>query len=885
MEVLESLGSSPAGLSSDEAGMRLQAIGPNVLRRAKGDGPWHILLRQVNDPLIYVLLGAVALAVLMGKVVDGLVVLGVVVLNTIIGFVQEYRAGQAIEALMDMVPQTATVLRDGGKATLSAAELVPGDVVQLASGDRVPADMRLVSARSLKVDEAALTGESVPVDKRIEPLVEETPLADRNNMVYGGTLVTYGTGTAVVVATANDTELGRISSMLHETTSVETPLTRQLAVVGKWLTLAIVTVAAVLFVVGMLRGYPVVEATLAAITLAVGAIPEGLPAIVTIALAIGVRRMASRRAVIRRLPAVETLGSTTVICTDKTGTLTKNEMTVKEFMTPEGAYAVTGAGYAPEGYLLDEDGAKLGEAPLDVRELLLAGVLCNDGTLQRESDGWRMTGDPTEVALLIAAQKLGIEVEEARRKCRRLDAVPFESERKYMATLHETAGSGQVIYLKGAPEVVLRRCESSGNSADAERVLDQVEKMATRGMRVLALAEKRLEEQIPELRENHLEGGFRLLGLQGMIDPPRPEAVEAVEACRQAGITVKMITGDHAGTAAAIGGELGLATDGSALTGPGITALSDDELREETARTGVFARVAPEHKLRLVRSLQAQNEIVAMTGDGVNDAPALKQANIGVAMGITGTDASKEAADIVLTDDNFASITAAVEEGRRVYDNLIKALAFVLPTNIGLAVIMTVAVAFFPIVDGAPLLPMLPTQILWINLVAAVALALPLASEVMEPEVMRRPPRDPRAPVLSRFVIFRTAFVAPLMAAGALGLFLYEFGTETARGAVFETALSEAQTTAVTTVILFQIFYLFNCRSLRHSVRKIGLWSNPWIYAGIGTLLLLQLGFVYLPFMNALFGTAPLSWESLLRSLLVAVVVLPIISAEKWIRG
>ena len=340
--------------------MRLQAIGPNVLRRTKGDGPWHILLRQVNDPLIYVLLGAVALAVLMGKVVDGLVVL-----NTIIGFVQEYRAGQAIEALMDMVPQTATVLRDGGKATLSAVELVPGDVVQLASGDRVPADMRLVSARSLKVDEAALTGESVPVEKRIEPLVEVTPLADRNNMIYGGTHVTYGTGTAVVVATANDTELGRISSMLHETTSVLTPLTCQLAVVGKWLTLAIVIVAAVLFVVGMLRGYPVVEATLAAITLAVGAIPEGLPAIVTIALAIGVRRMARRRAIVRRLPAVETLGSTTVICTDKTGTLTKNEMTVKEFMTTEGAYAVTGAGYAPEGYLLDEDGAKLGEAPLE----------------------------------------------------------------------------------------------------------------------------------------------------------------------------------------------------------------------------------------------------------------------------------------------------------------------------------------------------------------------------------------------------------------------------------------------------------------------------------------------------------------------------------------
>jgi magnesium-transporting ATPase (P-type) len=404
-------------------------------------------------------------------------------------------------------------------------------------------------------------------------------------------------------------------------------------------------------------------------------------------------------------------------------------------------------------------------------------------------------------------------------------------------------------------------------------------------MRVLALAEKRVGGATSELAEEDVEEGLRLIGLQGMIDPPRPEAVKAVEACRRAGITVKMITGDHAGTATAIGRELGLTTNSSALTGADIAALSDEELREAVSRTSVFARVAPEHKLRLVRSLQAQNEVVAMTGDGVNDAPALKQADIGVAMGITGTDVSKEAADIVLTDDNFASIAAAVEEGRRVYDNLKKALAFVLPTNIGLAVILTAAVAFFPIVGGAPLLPMLPTQILWINLVAAVALALPLAFEAMEPDIMRRAPRDPDAPVLSRFVIFRTVYVALLMAAGALGLFLYEFSVETARGTPFATALAEAQTMAVTTVILFQIFYLLNCRSLRESFLKIGLWSNPWIYAGIGALLVLQLGFVYLPFMNTLFGTAPLGPVALLQALVVAVVVLPIISAEKWIRG
>jgi Ca2+-transporting ATPase len=886
-QVLEALESSAAGLSSAEAGSRLQAVGPNVLKRAKGDGPLRILLRQINDPLIYVLLASVALAIIMGKVVDGLVVLGVVVLNTIIGFVQEYRAGKAIEALMDMVPQTTTVLRDGEKTTLPAAELVPGDVVELASGDRVPADMRLLSARSLKVEEAALTGESVPVEKHTEPLAEETPLTDRSNTVYGGTLVTYGTGAAVVIATANDTELGRISSMLHETTQVETPLTRQLAVVGKWLTVAIVIVAAVLFAVGMLRGYPVVDATLAAITLAVGAIPEGLPAIVTIALAIGVRRMAGRRAVIRRLPAVETLGSTTVICSDKTGTLTKNEMTVKELWTREGAYGVSGAGYTPDGVLSNADGAELDESPPDVRELLLAGALCNDASLGLSDGGWRITGDPTEGALLTAARKLGAAPEEAHRK--RLDSIPFESERQYMATLHEAPGeaSERIIYLKGAPEVVLRRCAFllDGSPVDTEQVLGQVEKMAARGMRVLALAEKRVGGATSDLAEEDVEEGLRLIGLQGMIDPPRPEAVKAVEACRRAGITVKMITGDHAGTATAIGRELGLTTNSSALTGADIAALSDEELREAVSRTSVFARVAPEHKLRLVRSLQAQNEVVAMTGDGVNDAPALKQADIGVAMGITGTDVSKEAADIVLTDDNFASIAAAVEEGRRVYDNLKKALAFVLPTNIGLAVILTAAVAFFPIVGGAPLLPMLPTQILWINLVAAVALALPLAFEAMEPDIMRRAPRDPDAPVLSRFVIFRTVYVALLMAAGALGLFLYEFSVETARGTPFATALAEAQTMAVTTVILFQIFYLLNCRSLRESFLKIGLWSNPWIYAGIGALLVLQLGFVYLPFMNTLFGTAPLGPVALLQALVVAVVVLPIISAEKWIRG
>jgi len=884
-QVLDLVGSSEGGLSASEAKERLAEHGPNVLDRSKGDGPLKILWRQINDPLIWVLIGAVVLALLTGSTTSGLVVLGVVVINTIIGFVQEYRAGKAIEAIMDMVPQTATVLRDGHKESVPAADLVPGDVVELASGDRVPADMRLLSARGLRADEAALTGESVPVEKSADPAPEEAPLAERTGMVYGGTLVSSGVASAVVVATANDTELGRISSLLGEATNVETPLTRQLAVVGKWLTIAIVVVAAILFVVGLLRGYPLADAALAGITLAVGAVPEGLPAIVTIALAIGVRRMARRRAVIRLLPAVETLGSTTVICSDKTGTLTKNEMTVKELWTPGGAsYEVGGVGYAPEG-ALSQNGKEPSETPDEVWRLLLAGALCNDAELLQRDGAWTISGDPTEGALLTAARKLGVDPATARGTYRRLDAIPFESERQYMATLNSDPEGGATVFVKGAPEVVLSRCAAAANGRplDREAVLGRVEELAARGMRVLALAEKRAEGET--LDEDDVEGGLVLLGLQGMIDPPRPEAIEAVQACKRAGIQVKMITGDHATTAAAIGEQLGLDTSGKAMTGAELEKLSDEELRDVVRRVSVFARVAPEHKLRLVRALQKNGEVAAMTGDGVNDAPALKQADIGVAMGITGTDVSKESADVVLTDDNFASIAAAVEEGRRVYDNLVKALAFILPTNIGLAVILTAAVGFFPIVNGEPLLPMLPTQILWINLVAAVALALPLAFEAMEPNVMRRAPRSPDAPILSGFVIFRTVFVALLMAAGALGMFLWQLNVYTASGAPRGEALAEAQTMAVTTVILFQAFYVLNCRSLRDSMLRIGLFSNPWIYVGIAAILLLQLGFIYLPFMNVLFGTAPLSPQALLQAALVGLLVLPIISFEKWLRN
>ncbi len=879
------------GLSSSEASSRLAHYGPNTIHRKPKDSLLQLLWRQINNPLIWVLLASGTLAIALGKMTDGLVVLAVVVINSIIGFIQEYKAGRAIEALSSMVPQNAVVLRDGHPLNVPATDLVPGDVVVLSAGESVPADMRVVSSKNLQVDEAALTGESLPVEKDRAAVAEDAVLGDRSCMVFSGTLVTAGTATAVVVATGMQTELGRISDMLETTIDLETPLTKKLSEISTWITIGIVVISVIILAAGVKRsldmgillGDALKETLIFAIALAVGAIPEGLPAVVTIALAIGVQRMARRNAIIRRLPAVETLGATTVICSDKTGTLTCNEMTVAELVTLEQRIKVSGIGYVPEGEFLVE-AVRLAQVPPKVERLLRASVLCNDASLYQEKDEWRISGDPTEAALLVAAAKAGIWSASALAQAPRLDAIPFSSEAKAMLTLHD--GARPLVVLKGAPEVVINRCLEVEDTAILEQITHEIVRMGERGMRVLALAGMDWQEGAA-LPADIPQQGFSFLGLVGMIDPPRAEAIAAIEACHQAGIVVKMITGDHKITAAAIGRELNLTHENKALTGAELAKLTEVELKDAVLAGNIFARVAPEHKLQLVRALQDNNQVVAMTGDGVNDAPSLKQANIGVAMGITGTAVSKEAADIVLADDNFASIGAAVEEGRRVYDNLVKSLAFLLPTNLGLALILIYGIMFFPFdpVSKVLLLPMLPTQLLWINLVAAVALALPLAFEVKEPNIMQRPPRNPDSPLFSAFVVFRVVLVSVLMTAGTIYLFDLAYAHGLQAGLAENRALPKAQTIAVTYVIFFQIFYMIHCRSLTDSLRAIGLFSNRTIFWGIGVVLFLQALFIYLPLSHRVFQTASLSPADLGLALVAAALLLPIISLEKWIRS
>jgi magnesium-transporting ATPase (P-type) len=879
-DVLAGLETSEQGLDGARVSERLERYGYNRLPPAQRTGPLKRFLLQFHNVLIYVLIAAAVGTAFLQHWVDTGVIIGVVLINAIIGFIQEGKAEQALDAIRNMLSPKALVLRDGQRHTLPADELVPGDVVFLQAGDKVPADLRLLRTHNMRIDEAMLTGESVAVDKQTEVVKEDADLGDRTCMAFSGTLVAFGQGRGVVVGTGADTQIGRISTLLGEVETLTTPLLRDIAVFGRWLSVAIVALAAGTFAFGLwVRDYDIMEMFLAAVSLAVAAIPEGLPAIMTITLAIGVQRMASRNAIIRRLPAVETLGSVTTICSDKTGTLTRNEMTVQSIVTADDLFEVSGVGYEPNGgFSLNDQDVDPEDHPI-LGEALRGILLCNDAELHHRDGTWVLEGDPTEGALVTAAYKGGLDHKETNELYPRDDVIPFESSYKFMATLHHHhEGDHSLVYLKGAPERVLAVCArertvDGDRDIDADRWQKHMDEIAARGQRLLALAVKDVGTDKRALEFQEIEdGGLTMVALCGIIDPPREEAIESVAECQAAGIKVKMITGDHAVTARAIADDLGIDTAGGVMAGHELEQISDEEMREKVREIDVFARATPEHKLRLVRAIQAGGHVVAMTGDGVNDAPALKRADVGVAMGIKGTEAAREAAEMVLADDNFASIAHAVEEGRTVYDNLRKAILFLLPTNGGQAFTIVAAILL------GLTLPLTPVQVLWVNMVTAVTLALALAFEPTEPGVMERPPRPPNTPILSGFLIWRVGFVSALLVAGTFGHFLWmeQQGV----------AVELARTVAINTLVMGQLFYLFNSRYILEPVfNRAGLFGSRPVLIAVGVLIVLQGLFTYAPPLQFLFGTTALGMEDWGRILAFGVLLFVLVELEKaWLK-
>jgi magnesium-transporting ATPase (P-type) len=864
------------GLSSNEAQARLKQYGRNRLPRPPKRSAFIRFLLQFHNILIYVMLIAAGTTAMLGDWVDTGVLLAAVVVNAIIGFIQEGKAEQAMDAIRGMLSLHTTVIRDAGRMEIEAEKLAPGDLVALASGDKVPADLRLVACKGLRVNEAILTGESEAVEKSVAPVQNDALLGERFCMLYSGTLVTSGQATGIVVATGLRTELGQISSMLEQVKSTTTPLMRQITGFGHWLALAIVLLSIATFVIGVLwHGHPPADMFMMAVALAASAIPEGLPAIMTITLALGMRRMAKRNAIIRHLPAVETLGSVTVICSDKTGTLTRNEMTVQKLATADHIFDISGVGYEPGGGVYLNGAAATADDCPELEEIARAAVLCNDAQLYRNSDeSWQLAGDPTEGALLAFAVKTGKDPAWEREKRPRTDAVPFESEHRLMATLHHDHKGSGFIFVKGAPERILEMCDRQGGLQQNEAALDTgywqrcAKEFAAGGLRVLAIAGKLVEDSKLEVSFADLTDGFTLLALAGIIDPPRDEAITAVATCASAGIRVKMITGDHVDTAQAIGERLGIGLGKPALAGAEIEALDDEQLRGAALEVDVFARASPEHKLRLVQALQAAGQVVAMTGDGVNDAPALKRADVGVAMGLKGTEAAKEAADMVLADDNFATIGNAVRVGRGIYDNIQKFILFMLPTNGGEALVVLAAI-FFELT-----LPMTPAQVLWINMVTSSTLGLALAFERPEQDVMRRKPRDPREKLLSWFFAWRVLMVSVLFMTGALGLFLWE----SQRGASLETA----RTMAVCTVVAAEMFYLLNSRYIYKSVLSFeGLFGNYYVLIAIAACAGLQIAYTHAEPLQALFGSTDLSPDEWTKVICAGGFVFIIAELEK----
>ncbi len=871
-QATDMMGADPArGLSLFEVERRREHFGPNLLSAGRRTPAWMIFLRQFGQPLVYLLLVAGVATGLLGKFVDAGVIVGVVLINAVIGYIQESKAAKAVDALKSLVATETTLRRDGEKVRLPSAELVPGDVVLLQSGDKVPADLRLLDVKNLRVDESALTGETVPVEKQIGPLSASAVLADRTNLAFAGTMVTYGAATGLVVATGNRTATGDIARMVAETVDLETGLTRKIKVLSLRLIWVVAGLSGVTFAVGVVRHESPVDMFLAVVALAVGLIPEGLPAAVTITLAIAVHRMARRKAVIRQLPAVEALGGTTVICSDKTGTLTQNQMTVRHAWVGGASFDFSGAGYDPAGETLRE--GKRVEPPPGLVACLRAGALCNDAAIQQKDGGWFIQGDPTEAALLPAARKAGLLETRLVEEFPRLDALPFESDRQFMATLHRSH-DGFRVFMKGALEKVLDRCgratglDGGAIPLDREAVHKQAELWAGQGYRILAFAEQTRRTK-DGLHEDSLKD-LSFLGLQALMDPPRPEAAAAVKKCLAAGIRVVMITGDHVVTARAIAGQLGLGGGETwAMTGAELAALTDHELLAVIEKITVFARVDPSQKLRLVQALQHRGHVVAMTGDGVNDAPALKRADIGVAMGQAGTDVARDAADMLLLDDNFATLEAAVEEGRTVFDNLAKFITWTLPTNLGAGLLLILAIML------ALPLPLLPVQALWINMTTSVCLGLMLAFEPAEPGSMERPPRDPKKPILDRALMARTFIMSLLMAGG--GFFVFEWcqwgGLD----------IHVTRTAVVNLVVVFQLFYLFNCRSLAKPPWSVGFFRNRWALGGSAVMVALQVLFSQTPLMNKIFHTAPLFPRLAGLILLLGAAVFLVMELEKRI--
>ena len=859
------------GLTADEAKGRFEKYGPNKLPESKKKSAILRFLKHFNDILIYVLFVAAIITTLLGHYADTVVILIVTVINAAIGFIQENKAEKALADIRKMLSLNAQVVRDGMREEVDTSELTLGDIVLLKPGDKVPADLRLLRTDNLKLEESPLTGEAVPSEKSTQKLDEDTMLGDRVNMAFSGTTVSAGTASGVVVAIGIDTEIGKINQMISEVEEISTPLLRQTAQLGKYVSITIAGVAAVVFLFGyFFRDYSLAELGMSVIGLAVAAIPEGLPAILSIILAIGVQNMAKRNAIIRNLPSVETLGAVSVICSDKTGTLTKNEMTVVALQTHEAHYEVTGTGYDPHGDVYKEGKLVDLNNETDLNYLVECFNTCNDAVIGKDEEGhWHVKGEPTEGALVTLYHKAKIEHHELTRIC----TIPFDSEYKYMATLTPSK-AGRLILIKGAPDRLLDMATedfSMGESKPIDRKFweKKITQMAMEGQRIIGAAYKRVDDSVEEIEHHDIHDGIVFLGLAGIIDPPREEAIEAIALCSTAGIRVKMITGDHADTAKAIGKEMGIGDGTKAVQGKEIERMTDEELQEAAFNNDIFARTSPEHKLRLVNAIQAKGAICGMTGDGVNDAPALKKADVGIAMGIKGTEVTKDAAEMVLADDNFRTIVSAVEEGRRVYDNLKKTILFILPTNGAESFLIIASILF------GTMIPLTPIQILWVNMVTSITVSLALAFENIEKGTMSRKPRDPATPLLNGYFMWRIIFVSVMIGGLTLIMNLY----------LLDKGISEEYVKTITlqTIVFTQLFHLFNSRSIRQPAFNRDFFSNKSVFVVALVLIALQMSISYIPFMNEVFETAPINFADWKYPLGLGLIIFFVVEIEKWV--